>query len=71
MIGDAEKIMPAVNPNIKLLIEMYLIDEVNNNLTGKKGLEHFDSILQKNINMIKVEIPMKLVSISDRFILLE
>lgn len=39
--------MPAVNPNIKLPIETYLIDEMNNNLTGKKGLEHFDSILKK------------------------
>ena len=71
MIGDAEKIMPAVSPKIKLPIEMYLIDEIDNNLTGKKGLECFDSIFQKNKNMIKVEKPMKLVSTDDRFILLE
>ena len=71
MRGDAEKKMPAVNPNIKLPIETYLIDEVNNNLTGKKGLEHFDSILKKNKKMIKVEIPMKSFSINNKFKLLE
>ena len=47
MRGDAEKIKPAVNPNIKLPIEMYLIDGINSNSTGKKGLECFDSILKK------------------------
>ena len=71
MRGDTEKSMTAVNPNSMLPIEMYLIDEVNNNLTGKKGLALFNSILKKNKNMIKIKIPMKFFSTKDRFILLE
>ena len=71
MRGDAEKIIPAVNPNIKLPIEMYLIDVVNNSLTGKKGLRHLNSILQKNKDMINVEIPIQYFSNNDKFILLE
>ena len=66
-----KKSYPAVNPNIKLPIEMYLIDVVNNSLTGKKGLRHLNSILQKNKDMINVEIPIKYFSINDKFILLE
>ena len=71
MRGDAEKIKPAVNPNIKLPIEMYLIDGINSNLTGKKGLECFDSILKKNTDMTKVKMAIKFFTINDRFILLE